>query len=77
MLMVFIFSEIPQKRKRLPGGFKDAINTSGIESLAFTSFPFSMNDTIMCQYLTLEIKWKRTFEVDKNFFILELVLIMC
>ena len=30
-----------------------------------------VDNTIMCHYLIQEVKWKRTFEVDKNIFILE------
>ena len=37
----------------------------------FLIFPLFVNDTVMFQYLRQEIKRKRTYEVDKNIFILE------
>ena len=49
---------------------KGAVNSFGIKFLAFVRFPNFVNETIMCQFLRQEIKRYKTFEVDKNIFIL-------
>ena len=58
------------KMKR-PYCFKGTNYSIGIKFLAFFFFFLSVDDTILCQYLSYEIKRKRTFEVDKNIFVHE------
>ena len=40
-----------------------SFNSFEIRFLAFVSFLFFVIDTIMCQYLKQEFKWKRTFQI--------------